>query len=125
MGRRLGFTFFHRVVAQAVIRLWERRYPAKMPPFHAIDYASRLRHLEELLLISGTDDTYVTPSMVRPLAAASPLPTDLWEVPGGKHLRVPVIDPEAYCARVTDCFDRAFRRSSEGMTARAVRSASA
>jgi uncharacterized protein len=61
-----------------------------------------------ILLIHGTEDETVdVEDSGRLLAAADARTTERWLVPGGRHTKSYLVDPEAYAARVLAFFERA------------------
>jgi pimeloyl-ACP methyl ester carboxylesterase len=53
-----------------------------------------------ILLIHGTADTNVPPRHSRALHALNPQATELWEVPGARHVGSLAAQPEAYERKV-------------------------
>lgn len=66
-----------------------------------------------LLLISGEEDAIVTPADARRLAAAAPLGTDHWAVPGAGHRGAHLVNPVEYEARVSRHLRTAFLHARE------------
>jgi alpha-beta hydrolase superfamily lysophospholipase len=78
--------------------------------FHGFDLrqaspaaAVRSTHVP-ILLIHGTADTNVPPRHSRALHALRPLTTELWEVPGARHVASLAAEPKEYEARVVAWF---------------------
>jgi pimeloyl-ACP methyl ester carboxylesterase len=67
----------------------------------------------DLLLISGDQDAIVPVDDARRLAAAAPLGTELWIVPGAGHRGAHRVDPATYEARTTSHLRAAFLRGRE------------
>lgn len=110
-GRSDYRPFFHS--RRIVMTLLGPLRPGLLP----LRQARRLRDVRSLLFIVGGADDIAPRSVSERLmracrrsAAPAAADCEIWEVPGGEHLKAPEADPAAYAARVTAFFDRALAR---------------
>lgn len=75
--------------------------------FNVLRQARRVVGVEGILLVACERDTIVPPESVREVARhlGTAGPCEVWEVPGGEHLRVVEAAPEGYFDRIVGLFD--------------------
>jgi len=72
----------------------------------AIHHAPCLKKLKGILFIHGEEDHLSPPDMGHRFNDMSPIPSELWIVPGAGHIQCVDAAPEAYRERVLDFFNR-------------------
>jgi alpha/beta superfamily hydrolase len=109
-----GFTtleeYWHQYpAANVTLKVLKALRPRLISDLQSIDQMSKVRELQEVLLIYAGKDNMSPPSMGERFRAACPLPEErrtLWVVPEAEHAKVWQTVPDEYRQRVLGVFDR-------------------
>ena len=96
--------FFSRPVVSAAFLYAQLRYDYVLDAISPLDSLKRTH--TPVLLIHGLDDGRTAPEQSRELHAANPGVSELWEVPGAKHVQASVVAQQEFEERVQRWFDK-------------------
>ena len=95
---------FSRPVVSAAFLYAQMRYGYDLEAISPMEALKRAR--TPVLLIHGLDDGRTAPEQSRELYAANPKISELWEVPGAKHVQASVVAHQEFEERVLRWFDK-------------------